>query len=666
MRLGRSLLVAGPEKFSYTDPSGSVLIPALVFLVPVVFDRWTYSVFTVPKATLVLLAAATLLAMTVARALIVGHIQRPLRSVEVVSGFLVVTVLLATVGSPQPDVAWTGVGVRWSGAVSYLAYAVLFWCTARSADHRMAWRVVGALGAAGLVVGFYGLLQAWGHDPLRWPVSSSFGVPTLSTMGNPNLSGALVAITIPASLCAVLDRGRRLPVRLFASAVFACSVASIGVFASLQGQVAVLASCLVLVVWVTTWRSTVLFEALAVALVLGGMLLVVPRLARAGPGPVAASILACVLFAAVFVGREESWVQVDSEVVQSRFRRLARSLWILGPAGLVTIWLVRDRIWNQLGERRFLWEVGLRMVGERPITGHGLETFGTRFSELRSAEHAAVSSTHLSDSVHSVPFGLLIGGGVMLLVVYFGVTVVTARATWRLIRDGEGSHRLLATGLGAAWLAFHLQALVSVDVGGLMAVHWILAGVLLGLDAGMTGRSVVLPWGTAARGRNARFRSTAVFIVTGLLMLGVLPTVTAPWRADRSHHQAMTALAVGEPVAALRHLESAVILQPRHPGYLALTASIHRTRGNIVAAALMSTRAADLRSGDPVLVREAARDSLRLISQAGWLDYAIGYYEELVRMDPFGPGREESAAFFEAIGRDERAAGLRHVVVGDG
>ena len=64
--------------------------------------------------------------------------------------------------------------------------------------------------------------------------------------------------------------------------------------------------------------------------------------------------------------------------------------------------------------------------------------------------------------------------------------------------------------------------------------------------------------------------------------------------------------------------------------------------------------------------REAARDSLRLISQAGWLDYAIGYYEELVRMDPFGPGREESAAFFEAIGRDERAAGLRHVVVGDG
>ncbi|SVB89521.1 uncharacterized protein METZ01_LOCUS242375, partial [marine metagenome] len=55
-----------------------------------------------------------------------------------------------------------------------------------------------------------------------------------------------------------------------------------------------------------------------------------------------------------------------------------------------------------------------------------------------------------------------------------------------------------------------------------------------------------------------------------------------------------------------------------------------------------------------------ARDAVRVIGVRDNLDRAIRWYDEVTRIDPMGPGREEAADFFEAIGRHDRAEDLRY------
>ena len=328
---------------------------------------------------------------------------------------------------------------------------------------------------------------------------------------------------------------------------------------------------------------------------------------------------------------------------------------LLGAVGA----LGRGRIDRALGERMWVWEGGVRRFLERPLTGHGLETYGTKFAELRPMEHAAVSPTHLSDSVHSVPLGLLAGGGLILAVVYLAIAALAAWGAVRAIRAASGDDRIVVAAVASAWLAFHLQSLVSVDVAGLGVICWVLTGVLVGRGFVVPNRLSVLAW-APSRGGDHRVRAGVwIAVAIGLAAFWVGP-VTAPLRADRAHDRAFVALSAGEVDEALARLEEARQLQSGNALYAAMEASLLRSVGRYPEALVMSERAAELQPGYPQHALEAARDAVRVIGVRDNLDRAIRWYDEVTRIDPMGPGREEAADFFEAIGRHDRAEDLRY------
>ena len=153
-----------------------------------------------------------------------------------------------------------------------------------------------------------------------------------------------------------------------------------------------------------------------------------------------------------------------------------------------------------------------------------------------------------------------------------------------------------------------------------------------------------------------------VFVAVSAVLVALWSgPVLAPLRADQYHHHAMLALARSEPDVALARIEEARLLQPSNATYAKMVAAIHRSSGRYSEALEMSERAAELQPGNPSLALEAARDAIGLIARPDNLDRAGRWYDELVRMDPLGPGRAEAADFFEAVGRQEHSDELRYM-----
>ena len=112
------------------------------------------------------------------------------------------TTLLSTVLSPSFSRSMWGATPGQDGFPAYtiIAYVVLFGVIATHLKTRpQLWRVLGAIVVMGVLVAGYGVLQHFGHDffELLEPPGTTRAA---STMGNPNIAGAVMLMTIIVTL----------------------------------------------------------------------------------------------------------------------------------------------------------------------------------------------------------------------------------------------------------------------------------------------------------------------------------------------------------------------------------------------------------------------------------------------------------------------------------
>ena len=641
---------------------------ALLVLVPLSFYRGVFSVFYSPKVTLVWLGALLLGGIGLVRVIVLGLPSGRPRWVLELAALLACSVALITVLSPHQERAWTGVDARWSGGVTYLAYAVILVAAARAFAGRAGrWLIIHGT-ITGALVATYGLFQAWDLDPFDWATSTSFGLSTLSTYGNPNFSSAFIAITIPLMLVLTLFSGLSMISRGIVAATFGIALGSIGHMGSLQGQIASATGLLVLAAGVIS-IADVRRRAMIYAAPYGLALVAVPLLVARSSAVV---LLVVVIVLAGWsttwrplMGADRSDAEFSGETPSTGRRQYLtawRSIWVflaVVPVGVLGLMAGRDRLSSALGERIDFWGVAVRIFMERPVVGLGLETFGFRFGALRSTDHSDRMGSFLSDSAHSVPLGLLAGGGLVLVIAYGLLVVMTAKAGVAAVRRTEGEDRLLVVGLLSSWTAFHLQSLVSVDLPGLGVLHVLFAGALFAQAAeegsSWAGRFTKMRWSVPPV---VRWPVAAVFVLA--LFVGLGSFVAAPIRADRAHHQAMVAIVQDKTADAERHLLRGVEILPDDGALWLHLAWLYRETGNLGSAQLASSRAAALRVGDPVAALLAARDAALMVSlQPQAFEDAISWYETAIEADPHGPTVREGADFFELIGRANRAEAIR-------
>ena len=321
---------------------------------------------------------------------------------------------------------------------------------------------------------------------------------------------------------------------------------------------------------------------------------------------------------------------------------------------------VLDQIGSGLEQRFAFWRTSLSIFASNPIVGTGLETYPAHFTAHRPLSHAMEYEFVLSDSPHSVPLGLLSGGGLLLALTYLAIMTVIFWAGLRAVRHADGSERSLYVAVLAAWVAYQVQSSVSMDMPGLIYTQWIMGGMLLaGGMAGARLRAVLL-WvpgkvRLSAVRRDRRWRTVGLALpVVGVLVL-LLSPLTAPLRADLAAYRAQKALDRTDFQTAGDEFLWAIDLQPRNGLYAEGMALVYAESGLLDLAYEERVRSARLRPGNPYSALIAARAAIGM----GRLEVAEHWLERAVSVEPNGAQVLTDAALVLAdMGRQDKALRL--------
>lgn len=583
-----------------------VVLYVIVVLSAVAVWRPLPDPFMVAKLAVICVGAVVLLALSGLRAVRSARAVLPNGPPVWIAAAFVVALLLATAGAESVGTSVVGQHGRYGGLLAYLAYAAVFMVVVRVYATRSAQGLIRALILALALVTAYGLVQAAGWDPYEW--SSGGLAQTFSTMGNINFAAGYVGTVLPLVTAVVVLSG-----------------------------------------WSTLWRLSagVLLLASAIYLVA----------AQSAQGPIAAAAGLVVVGVGWLLGR-------PNRGALDVIRRLPR--WVV-PATVVIILVAAALLATRFGpvltsslsERRYFWGAALGVFADHPALGTGLDAFRNYFTEYRAPEHGVLLGFDGADSPHSLPLGMLTGGGVPLAATYLALVGYTG---WTLVRGllAAAPQQLLPlAGFGGVWTAYQVQSLVSVDVPPLTLLHFLSAGIVIAVAGRASVWSRDLPISPAARGSllphsRARGRGAGTAAMAAVVVLAVFTAWMSirPLRADLA---AAGARGGAEPAEQVTALDAAVKLAPWEAEYRLLQAQARFNAGDQDGAYAALIAAAELRSG-------SSRLALNVVDFAGRLDdedAAAFWTEEALRRDPNNPSLlEEVAGKVRATGDEERADAL--------
>lgn len=175
------------------------------------------------------------------------------------------------------------------------------------------------------------------------------------------------------------------------------------------------------------------------------------------------------------------------------------------------------RVSSGLSGRPQLWLASSELIAERPVAGWGLGSFAGAYDSVRprgSPEARPFRETAHNTYLHLAVEQGLLGLAALALVAWAAVSALRRILSGPSRRGSaarpEGSERLLALGLGVAFVGGAIHALVQylLYIESVAWLLWILAGALAALDPG--------------GGRRGPDRAALALVLAGLLL--------APWR----------------------------------------------------------------------------------------------------------------------------------------
>ena len=403
-----------------------------------------------------------------------GHIGRDERDPPVAADSLlrilrlavptfVVALIVTTLFSGNPLTSAQGSYERMQGLITWLCCLALFLLvTTQLRDPAQVERLLTALAWCSVPAVLYGLLQWLGLDPLDWHAEGS---PISSTLGRSNFVSAYLVIVIPITLQRAWQTRERIK-RAAYILLIAAQVICLAAADSHAAWLGILAEGGVLGL-ATIWHR--------------GR----HRLARIG------------LFAGTV-------------------------LMLVGPMTLMLI----PNAQGSIGARATIWRSTLSLVADRPILGHGLETFGQVFTGVFPPELVYLQGRAVYvDRAHNLLLDTAASMGATGLIVYMVVIsaalAIGARAFARA--SDQAQRVILLAGLIA--VGGHLaETQFSFEVTTTAALFWMVLGML------------VAPWvnrsSTSVTAAHTRKTSWSLKLLGVLVVATILPASALLFVAD--------------------------------------------------------------------------------------------------------------------------------------
>ncbi len=465
------------EQRSWSKNIIMILLPGLFFLLPLLFNYWTFEKFELSKIAGLYSILGVLFLCLAIKGLRSRSFLHPRSAVFRWSVLYVLAMSLSAVFSMHPYTSWFGQYLRSNGSlVNYLFLLGLLYVVSIQKTERLFITCASALMISGLVVSGYGVARWLG---MGYSFMAIEGIRATSTFGEPtNLSGFLVML---------------LPLCLY------FSFFSEKKFLRIAGGISFVLGY---------WCLLATYSRGAYAAGAVSMLVLLVLLVREG-----------------LLGRIRS--QMRTWLVLLICMVLITFVVIIKPQ--TSNEAFADRETNSLALRLEVWKTVPELFLKAPFLGTGPETFQYAFSPHRPASLNVYPQWESRfDRAHNEYLNLLVTVGGLGLLMYLLVWAAAARSLW-ITRGSaaEPSVRTLVPFVASSLAAFAAQIFFSFSSTTTLAMFFLLLGFLVSRDG---RREIVLPSRGVIRATYAV--SLVVFSVL------VLAFVTFFWRfmlADASY-----------------------------------------------------------------------------------------------------------------------------------
>jgi O-antigen ligase len=334
--------------------------------------------------------------------------------------WMVVVMFLS--GAPLAQQFW-GVFGRNNGFVGYFSLVIILVAVAIVQEVDFYRRLVVSLVLTSVPVTIYALIQLVGNDPIAWSVMAPF-----ATLGNVNFSSAFFGLAAIASTVLAASQKQNLALRLLLLTLVLVDLFIVLETGSIQGFMIYVAGMGVVGFFII--RNIRSLKVLQMPYVLLGICgFTVTALALKNIGPLAKYVF--------------------GETILYRFD---------------------------------YWFAGWAMTVRNPLFGVGLDSYGDWYRELRG-EIATLRTVpdRITNTAHNIYLDISASGGFPLIAAYLVILGYALLAAIRVIRR-EQTFNPYFVALFSCWIAYLIQAAISINQIGVGIWGWLFTGALIGYE----------------------------------------------------------------------------------------------------------------------------------------------------------------------------------------
>jgi len=331
-------------------------------------------------------------------------------------------VVIVVSGAPLNQQFW-GMFGRNTGALTYLSLMIILIGTVFIQRIDFYNRLVSALVITSIPLTGYALIQISGKDPIPWSVMAPF-----ATLGNINFSSAFFGLASICTTVLLFAKQMKFGFKIFLGLLAIVNLMIILETGSIQGFMIYFAGIGVAGYFYV--RSQPKLNLLKIPyLVAASVTLGLTVLALLNRGPLAKFVF--------------------GETITFRFD---------------------------------YWYAGWAMTLKNPIFGVGMDSYGDWYRELRG-EVATVRTNpdRITNTAHNIYLDISSNGGFPLLLAYLAILFFAARAAIRVFRRSTEFNPYFVA-LFSAWVAYLIQAAISINQIGVGIWGWLFTGALIGYE----------------------------------------------------------------------------------------------------------------------------------------------------------------------------------------
>ena len=337
-------------------------------------------------------------------------------------GMFVISMLssFAFSGAPKGQQFWGSFG-RNTGLLTYLSLLFILIGTAIVQNVVFYRLIINSLVITSIPISIYCLIQIAGLDPVGWSAKDTF-----ATFGNSNFLSAFLGISSLASLVLTLDGTRKAINRVGTLAMTILSILIILDTGSIQGFMILLAGGAISgYLFIRSIKDLQLLRIPYVILSLFGLFLTVLGVMNKGP-------LASFIFQPSILYRAD------------------------------------------------YMHAGWVMTVQHPFFGVGLDSYGDWYREVRGLiSTTRTGPERTANTAHNIFLDLSSNGGLPLILSYIALLVFALVIGFRWIRKNKHFDPYFVA-IFSCWVAYQIQALVSINQMAVGIWGWILNGALIG------------------------------------------------------------------------------------------------------------------------------------------------------------------------------------------